>query len=82
MEEIRIGKKSKGEYISAVFYAFQNNHNSVVVSGLGKKVSKTFDVCDQVTQFLADVISSNSESFEVDGKTGVRITLEKRGENE
>ncbi|KXA90264.1 hypothetical protein AKJ62_01280 [candidate division MSBL1 archaeon SCGC-AAA259D14] len=79
MEEIRIGQKSKGKYLSAVFYAFQNNHSRVVVSGLGKKVSKAFDVCEEVTNLLKDVHSSKSESFEVDGKTGVRITLEKEG---
>jgi len=79
MEEIRIGKKSKGKYISSVLFGFQEGHSKVVVSALGTRVSKAYEVTDQVTQLLRDVELANSESFEVDGKTGARITLEKEG---
>lgn len=63
MEEIRIGKKSKGDYISAILFAFQENHSEVVVSGVGTRVSKTYNVTNQVTQLLQDVKSTDSESL-------------------
>lgn len=79
MEEIRIGKKNKGDYISAILFAFQEGHSKVIVSGLGSRVSKVYNVTGQVTEVLPDVDSTDSKSFKVDGKTGVRITLSRGG---
>lgn len=76
-KEIRIGKKSKGAYVSAVLYAFNNGQNSVVVAGLGGQVSKTVDVADKVENMM-DVVQMGNEQFLKDQLLGVRITLEKK----
>ncbi|KXB00228.1 hypothetical protein AKJ40_01660 [candidate division MSBL1 archaeon SCGC-AAA259M10] len=78
MEEIRIGEKSKGEYISAVLWAFRNSHDSVVVAGLGTRISKSFDIVGEVVETLDNVEKKNSETFEKEGVPGIRITLSKR----
>lgn len=78
-KEIRIGKKSKGSYVSAVLYAFNHGKNPVVVAGLGGQTSKAFDVAEKVENTL-DVDEVNTETFTKDGLQGIRITLEKEGE--
>lgn len=77
MEEIRIGKKSKGEYISAILWAFRNSHDSVIVAGLGTCVSKTFNIVEDVVEALDDVNRVDTEIFEKEGLQGVRIKLER-----
>lgn len=74
-KEIRIGKKDKGSYISAVLYAFNHDENPVVVAALGGQVPKAFDVAEKVGEVLDEVSEVKTETFEKDGLQGVRITL-------
>lgn len=79
MEEIKIGKKNKSEYVSAVLFAFHDGNNSVLVAALGRQNSKALEVAESVQKFLNNVSVTNSETFKVNEKTGIRITLEKEG---
>ncbi|KXA93911.1 hypothetical protein AKJ66_00440 [candidate division MSBL1 archaeon SCGC-AAA259E22] len=81
VKEIRIGKKSKGSYVSAVLYAFNHGKNPVIVAGLGGQVPKTFDVAEIIGNMLDKVDSVDTEVFEKDNLQGVRITLAKEGQN-
>lgn len=74
-KEIRIGKKSKGSYVSAVLYAFNHNKEPIVIAGLGGQTSKAFDVAEKVTNTLENVHEVKTETFQKDGLQGVRITL-------
>lgn len=76
MEEIRIGEKSIGEYISAILYAFRNNHETVIVAGLGTRVSKAFNIAELASEAL-NAEQTDTETFEKDSFQGVRITLKK-----
>lgn len=76
-QEVRVGKKSKSEYVSSCLYAFDNSDdNEVVVAGLGGQLSKALDVAEDVEE-IKNVTQTEKESFRKDGLTGIRITLEK-----
>lgn len=74
-EIIRIGSKSKGRYLSAIVHAFKHGHESVTISGLGTRVSKSFDIADQAVNSIEEIENANTETFEKDGKIGVKIKL-------
>jgi len=78
-KEIRIGKKSKGSYVSAVLYSFSHGHNPVIIAGLGGQTSKAFDVAEKVENTLDNISEVDNEIFQKDGLQGVRITLKEEG---
>lgn len=77
MEEIKIGNKPKNEYVSACLFSFNNGHNKIMISGLGKQVSKAFDISERLCEVLENVREVETEQFEVDDLVGVRVTVVK-----
>lgn len=74
--KIKIGKKSKGEYISAILYSINQRDNSIVVAGLGSQTGKAIDASEEAVQLSEEYEIVNRKKFTKDNLTGVKIVIE------
>lgn len=76
--EIKVGSKSKSEYVSAVLYCL-DNFNSAVLKGLGRKQSKVLEIQEMAAK-IDGVCIDSIESIEVNDSKGLKVEIVKEEE--